>query len=179
MLAYDVIETKFGFLGVAFKNNSLDTVVYIVLPTLLKDEVSALIEKKCVRIVEKKYSSAAVFVDYYNGKEIDFSSIDYDEDFFNPTYFQKLVWEKCAQIPYASTVTYGDLAQALRTKAYRAIGNALSKNPLPILVPCHRVIGKNNKLTGFSASQGINLKKSMLGIENQSRGAVSDKSVLF
>ena len=67
---------------------------------------------------------------------------------FNGTDFQKRVWFSLLNIPYGDTTTYGKLASILHTSA-RAIGTAVGKNPISIIVPCHRVVGKNNALTGY------------------------------
>jgi methylated-DNA-[protein]-cysteine S-methyltransferase len=67
------------------------------------------------------------------------------------TNFQKLAWTALQTIPYGQTTSYGDQAKKIgNTKAVRAIGHANSKNPIAIIIPCHRVIGKNGKLTGYA-----------------------------
>jgi methylated-DNA-[protein]-cysteine S-methyltransferase len=80
------------------------------------------------------------------------------------TAFQQKVWKALCDIPYGQTVTYGDLAKKLNTHA-RAIGGAVGANPLPIIVPCHRVMGKNGKLTGFSGGEGVATKEILLKLE--------------
>ncbi len=79
------------------------------------------------------------------------------------TSFQKRVWEEVRKIPPGLTKTYGEVAKNIRISSPRAIGQALKQNPLPIIIPCHRVIGKNGSLTGFSA--GINIKQMLLNFE--------------
>ena len=78
---------------------------------------------------------------------------------FNGTDFQKRVWFSLLNIPYGDTTTYGKLASLLHTSA-RAIGTAVGKNPISIIVPCHRVVGKNNSLTGYAG--GIDKKEYLL-----------------
>lgn len=80
------------------------------------------------------------------------------------TPFQQKVWQALMEIPYGQTVTYADLAQKLNTHP-RAIGTAVGKNPIPIIVPCHRVMGKNGKLTGFSGGEGVKTKEILLKLE--------------
>ena len=81
------------------------------------------------------------------------------------TEFQKKVWNELRNIPYGQTKTYKDIALAIKNeKACRAIGNANNKNPLPIIIPCHRVIGSNGKLVGYSG--GLDIKEKLLNIEN-------------
>jgi O-6-methylguanine DNA methyltransferase len=80
------------------------------------------------------------------------------------TDFQKAVWQELLRIPYGQTRTYGQVASAIgRPKASRAVGIACSKNPIWIAVPCHRVIGKNNALTGYAG--GLDLKQKLLDLE--------------
>ena len=81
------------------------------------------------------------------------------------TKFQKTVWKKLYTIPYGKTVSYLKLANRLNTSP-RAIGNACGKNPLLIVIPCHRVLSIKKELTGFSALAGIITKKKLLKIEN-------------
>ena len=78
------------------------------------------------------------------------------------TPFQKKVWRELINIQYGEKVSYGEIGERIGSKAYRAIGNACGKNPIPLIIPCHRVVGKNN-LGGFSL--GLELKKKLLEIE--------------
>lgn len=80
------------------------------------------------------------------------------------TAFQRVVWAQLTQIPYGETIAYGALAAAVgKPNAARAVGGACNKNPLLILVPCHRVLGANGKLVGFAA--GVSNKKFLLQLE--------------
>lgn len=80
------------------------------------------------------------------------------------TDFQKSVWRRLLSIPFGATTSYGELAKTLgKPKASRAVGAANGQNPLPIVVPCHRVIGSNGKLTGFAG--GLEVKKQLLELE--------------
>jgi methylated-DNA-[protein]-cysteine S-methyltransferase len=82
------------------------------------------------------------------------------------THFQKQVWEALLGIPFGETRTYGQLAVQLgNPKATRAVGAANGRNPLAILVPCHRVIGSSGKLTGFAG--GLDAKAHLLELEEQ------------
>lgn len=87
------------------------------------------------------------------------------------TEFQKTVWELLRKIPYGQTITYGDLAKEIAVIRHcskmsaQAIGQAVGKNPIPILIPCHRVVGKNGNLTGFSC--GMERKVKLLLVEGQ------------
>lgn len=80
------------------------------------------------------------------------------------TPFQRDVWKALQAIPYGETTTYGELARRIgRPKAVRAVGAANGQNPIPIVVPCHRVIGSNGTLTGYAG--GVQLKKALLILE--------------
>ena len=79
------------------------------------------------------------------------------------TDFQQRVWAYLAQIPYGESRTYGEIAQALSCKSAQAIGQAVGRNPLLLLIPCHRVLGMENKLTGYAA--GLDRKRWLLNHE--------------
>ena len=81
------------------------------------------------------------------------------------TPFQLTVWEALRRIPYGETVTYGELARRIgRPTAVRAVGRANGQNPLPIVVPCHRVIGADGTLTGYAG--GLDIKSALLAVES-------------
>lgn len=87
------------------------------------------------------------------------------------TPFQQQVWRALQEIPYGETVTYADIAVRIgRPLAVRAVGMANHRNPLPIVVPCHRVIGKNGSLTGYAG--GLELKSSLLNMEAAFSGKI-------
>lgn len=84
------------------------------------------------------------------------------------TPFQRAVWQALREIPYGETRTYGQIAQAVgRPKAVRAVGSANNRNPLPILVPCHRVVGSGGALVGYA--YGVEMKRALLQMEMQSQ----------
>ncbi len=80
------------------------------------------------------------------------------------TAFQQRVWRALCEIPYGETISYGELARRIgRPSASRAVGAANGRNPLPIVVPCHRVIGSTGRLTGYAG--GLHLKEGLLALE--------------
>ena len=82
------------------------------------------------------------------------------------TPFQQQVWWALARIPYGATISYGELARRIEhPQAVRAVGAANGRNPLPIILPCHRVIGANGSLTGFGG--GLPTKQFLLSLENR------------
>lgn len=83
---------------------------------------------------------------------------------FFGTDFQKTVWKEIAKIPYGQTITYTQLAQKVGAEnAVRSIGTTCGKNPILILIPCHRILGRNGKLTGYAG--GLKLKEYLLNLE--------------
>ena len=98
--------------------------------------------------------------EYFNGKRKYFS-VPLD---IQGTDFQKSVWRQLLNIPYGKTISYMLLAKLIgNSKAVRAVGKANGENPLPILIPCHRVINSNGKLGGYSG--GLDLKEKLLEME--------------
>jgi len=82
------------------------------------------------------------------------------------TEFQQSVWDALTEIPYGETWSYGQLAKHIgKPKASRAVGAANGINPIPVIIPCHRVIGSNGKLTGFGG--GIKTKQFLLNLETE------------
>jgi len=80
------------------------------------------------------------------------------------TEFQRGVWQRLREIPYGETISYGELARRIgNPQASRAVGAANGSNPIPIVIPCHRVIGSNGKLTGFGG--GLPVKEALLALE--------------
>ena len=94
----------------------------------------------------------------------------------NGTEFQRRVWSALTKIPYGTTISYGDLARRLRNSAaVRAVGAANGRNPIPIIVPCHRVIGSDGSLTGFGG--GLDRKRWLLEHEGALAGGQAELGV--
>lgn len=101
---------------------------------------------------------------YFGGHNPD---IDPSVFFLKGTSFQKAVWEELLKIPYGATTTYSDIASRIgNPRAVRAVGTAIGKNPLCILVPCHRVLPSTGKVGNYA--YGTNMKKSLLILEKES-----------
>jgi len=87
------------------------------------------------------------------------------------TTFQQSVWRSLREIPYGATISYSDLAARVgNPRAFRAIGLANGQNPIPIVIPCHRVIGKDGTLVGYGG--GLHIKEKLLALERGQRGLV-------
>lgn len=109
--------------------------------------------------------------EYFNGERLEFT-VPYIS---TGTEFQKKVWNALTAVAYAKTASYQDIARAIESeKAVRAVGNANSKNKLSIIVPCHRVIGKNGKLTGYAGT--LSRKEWLLNHERSIKGTGTEKA---
>lgn len=87
---------------------------------------------------------------------------------FTGSEFQCTVWSELMKIPYGATISYGELARRIgNPKAVRAVASANATNPISIFVPCHRVIGSNNKLTGYGG--GLEAKRGLLELETREK----------
>ncbi len=120
---------------------------------------------KLNRNEEKCKETISQLKEYFSGDRINFSvpiSID-------GTKFRTSVWEELLKIPYGETRSYSDIAIAVgNSKGVRAIGGANKANPISIIIPCHRVIGKNGKLTGYSGNH-TDLKDYLLELERNNK----------
>lgn len=110
--------------------------------------------------------------EYFNGERKEFTL----PIFLNGTKFQNLVWQKLTEIKYGQTISYTNFAIMIGNKnKIRAVANANSKNPFVIILPCHRVIGKNGSLVGYSG--GLHRKKWL--IEFEQSNSFKNKMTLF
>jgi O-6-methylguanine DNA methyltransferase len=113
-------------------------------------------------IVEDKKKNSEVIKqlnEYFVGKRTKF---DLSLDLIG-TKFQLKVWNEVYKTPFGTVVSYKQIARRLHTQGYRLIGATIGRNPVPIIIPCHRVIGSNNKLVGYAG--GIKLKEYLLRLE--------------
>ena len=98
---------------------------------------------------------------YFNGEEPSFTPP------LAPlsTLFQRRVWGELLSIPYGETVSYGDIARRIGCKSAQAVGGAVGRNPIAIIIPCHRVVGSDGSLTGYA--YGLERKKQLLLLEQK------------
>jgi methylated-DNA-[protein]-cysteine S-methyltransferase len=96
---------------------------------------------------------------YFSGKNPDFTPS------LNPqgSLFQQKVWRELLTIPYGQTTTYGAIAKHINCRSAQAVGQAIHRNPIAIIIPCHRVIGADGSLTGYAS--GLDIKQQLLTIE--------------
>lgn len=144
-------ETDIGKIGIEEKDGFI-VKVHFDSNTSFKDE-----DIKETDVIKKAY----VELNNYLNRDIKEFTIPLK---LEGTEFMKEVWNGLLKIPYGETLSYKELGEKIgRPKAARAIGLACNKNPIPIFIPCHRIIGSNGKLTGYLG--GLNIKKKLLEIE--------------
>jgi methylated-DNA-[protein]-cysteine S-methyltransferase len=106
-------------------------------------------------------------IEFAAGEEVDLEGIAVNTS--RMTVFQKQVHEACRAIPWGETLSYGQLATVVgHPGAARAVGTVMSKNRYPLIVPCHRVLGSQGKLGGYSAPEGLSMKRRLLEMEQSS-----------
>ena len=158
-----VFDTCLGWMGVMESSVGLKS---IILPEESREGMMAMLEDK-YNLIEDRDSTVLKDLSqrlksYLVGKPVDFSD---KPDFTGATYFQQRVWQMTQNIPYGETRSYSWIAVQLGyIRAARAVGQALSRNPLPIVVPCHRVVNCNGGLGGFTG--GVNVKQYLLSLES-------------
>jgi len=164
---YTIFKTKWGYFGLLGTENAL---CRTYLPGPRPDQVEARLrtnipaaqqDKTFFRRVQEQIGA------YFEGVRVDFDpDIPLALDGLAP--FTSSVLGACRRIEFGQVLTYSELAARLgRPAAARAVGNALSNNPLPLLIPCHRVVRSDGKIGGFSAPGGTTLKRRMLRHEQQ------------
>jgi methylated-DNA-[protein]-cysteine S-methyltransferase len=155
-----------GIFGEQFLLATQRGVCWIGMPRASLDDGLGFIKKHLIveSIVQEKNIFLKTAVDelqrYFNGQKIRFS---FPLDMYG-TLFQKSVWHKTIDIPFGIVCAYKDVAIALNhPNASRAVGTALGANPLPFVIPCHRVIGSDKALRGYAG--GLTIKKQLLELE--------------
>lgn len=143
---YVVIDSPIGFLRITGNNDYIFEIAFVDKKTQLESEVPKEVNKCAVQLQE--YFSKA-------RKTFDLALKPVGTD------FQESVWDELHNIPYGKTTTYARQAAKIGDlKAIRAVGTANGKNPIPIVIPCHRVIGSNGSMTGYAG--GIDKKEWLL-----------------
>ncbi len=128
------------------------------------EEITEFFKRKSILLElqrKKFHREEKLFSQYFEGKKEDFTSLPLD--FISGTPYQRKVWLETRKIPYGKTQTYKFLAEKLNHRGYRSIGQALSRNPLLIVIPCHRVLSSDGSIGGFTG--GLELKKFLLRLE--------------
>jgi len=154
LTCYRMVDSPVGMLTLAGSDGALGHVVL---------EHAAHPPRDRSRWVEEPTAFGEVIAqleEYFAGERTGFDLVLRPEG----TVFQRKVWDSLSRIPYGETRTYGEIAQAIgRPGAARAVGLANGRNPIAIVVPCHRVIGADGSLTGYGG--GLDVKRALLDLE--------------
>jgi methylated-DNA-[protein]-cysteine S-methyltransferase len=165
VIFYTIFKTKWGHFGLAATDNALLR-TYLPLSradevksNVLRDLVTAQYDKNVFKALQNQISA------YFEGAYVDFHN-DIPILLEGVSPFARSVLAVCRPVRYGQTISYGGLAQkAGCPKAARAIGGVMAKNPIPVIIPCHRVIRSDGKIGGFTAAGGVSLKRRMLQLE--------------
>lgn len=167
---YVIAETVMGWVGVAGNEQG---VIRLILPERRSEDVleqltSHIQSRELLFRADEQFSSLVKRIQaYFEGKPIEFNKEKVNLS--DCTLFQKRVLLKAREIPYGEVRTYRWLAeQSGYPQAYRAVGGVMRMNPIPLIIPCHRIIGSKGQLTGFSARGGVEMKRRMLTLEGVS-----------
>jgi len=165
---YSIFKTHWGWFGLLGTEKGL---IRTCLPVAFQEAAQRRLlhgiqgpqpAKKSFRALEK------IILSYYKGHHVELNDVPVClEDL---TDFQQQVLAALRTVKYGQTISYGDLARHIKNpKASRAIGTVMAQNPLPLIIPCHRVIKTDGSLGYFSAAGGINTKQRMLDLEKAGR----------
>ncbi len=150
--------TILGTIGIAEEKGSIVEISY--------DKIHRDFQQEKTKLIEETFFQLNAYI---NGNRKTFQIPLH----FCGTTFQKKVWEALLEIPYGETKSYQEIAEKIgNPKALRAVGNAIHGNPIAIVVPCHRVIGKNHKLVGYAG--GIHRKEILLNLEKKNQNKTKD-----
>jgi len=165
-MKYELVDTEWGSFGLVTRG---DRLVATFLPRRGRDDVERAIRSlfpgavKGHRLLPRFRRQVTA---YFAGKPTDFS-VKLDLSDHPP--FRRSVLEACRRIKYGRTASYGDLARAAGVPhAARAVGGVMAHNPMPIVIPCHRVLRSDGSLGGFSSPDGVKEKARLLHLENPS-----------
>ncbi|MBA8878838.1 methylated-DNA--[protein]-cysteine S-methyltransferase [Phyllobacterium myrsinacearum] len=164
---YHVFETEGGFCGIAWNSRG---VTRFQLPTKTAEGTERLLLRR-LPVAERVAPTAeigeavAAVKRYFRGEQIDFTDIKLDLD--GQDEFFKRIYDAVRRVGWGHTVTYGGLAKQLGAgpEAARDVGQAMAKNPVALIIPCHRVLAAGGKVGGFSAPGGSSSKVRMLELE--------------
>jgi methylated-DNA-[protein]-cysteine S-methyltransferase len=160
-VAYDLVDTPIGTLLVAATERGLCRIAYDAEPERELDVLARAFGIRVLRSARPIDPARRQLDEYFEGKRQRF---DLAVDLKLQADFNRRVLRELARVPYGEVVTYGELAaRAARPRAARAVGTVMNRNPLPIVLPCHRVIGANGKLVGYGG--GLERKETLLRLE--------------
>lgn len=157
---YTCFKSSFGWVGVAKSSRGISRVIFGK-SNETEVENSLLLGTKATKSEEGLSKAVNLLQRYFRGESVEF---DLNLDLQAGTEFQQLVWRTTYHIPYGEVRSYGWIAREIgKPLATRAVGSAQGANPLPIIIPCHRVLRSDGKLGGYSA--GLHWKPKLLDQE--------------
>jgi methylated-DNA-[protein]-cysteine S-methyltransferase len=158
-VAYDLTETPLGDLLVAATERGLCRIAYR--PDAALDELASDFGARVLRLPKRLDRVRRELDEYFAGRR---RAFDLETDLSPAPAFHRQVLRELARVPFGQVTTYGALAARVgKPHAARAIGGAMNRNPIPIVLPCHRVIGANGSLTGYAG--GLERKEALLRLE--------------
>jgi methylated-DNA-[protein]-cysteine S-methyltransferase len=162
----EIPSTRLGNIWIALSKRGLVAVEFQVDQEAFSSWLKSRMKNMVVDVVTDEGRTAEAreqLVEYLNGTRQDFT-VPIDWSFLTP--FQEDVLRITYAIPYGKTITYGEIAHSLgKTKAARAVGRAEATNPMPLVIPCHRVVGSDGGLHGYGGPGGIETKAWLLQLE--------------
>ena len=160
-VGYDLVDTPIGELFVATTPRGLCRIAFDADPAHHIDQLARSYGARVLRAPRALDETKRELDDYFQGRRREF---DLEFDLRLGGDFQATVLRELAEGPYGQVTTYGELAaRAGRPRAARAVGTVMNRNPLPIVLPCHRVVGANGSLTGYGG--GLERKEALLRLE--------------
>ena len=160
-VAYDLVDSPFGKLLVAATQRGLCRIAYDAVPEQELERLARSFGLRVLRSAKPIDPARRELDEYFEGKRQRF---DLPLDVALLADFNRRVLEELARVPYGEVVTYGELAARVEhPRAARAVGTVMNRNPLPIVLPCHRVVGASGSLTGYGG--GLDRKEWLLRLE--------------
>jgi methylated-DNA-[protein]-cysteine S-methyltransferase len=160
-VAYELHDTPLGTLLLAATDRGLCRIVYDPEPERELDHLARVFGLRVLRSPGPVDTARRQLDEYFDRRR---EAFDLSLDVGLHADFHRRVLGELARVPYGEVVTYGELAaRAARPRAARAVGTVMNRNPLPIVLPCHRVIGANGKLVGYGG--GLDRKEALLRLE--------------
>jgi methylated-DNA-[protein]-cysteine S-methyltransferase len=160
-VGFDVVESPIGALLVAASNRGLCRIFFDPEPELHLDNLARVFGPRVLRSAPAVDDTRRQLDEYFEGRR---DAFDLDVDLRGAAPFARQVLDELARVPYGQTTTYGTLAGRVGAPgAARAVGTVMNRNPIPIVLPCHRVIGANGSLTGYGG--GLDVKERLLRLE--------------
>ncbi len=160
-VAYDVTDSPVGPLLVAATDRGLCRVAFDPDEERTLEELARLYGARVLRSPRPLEAARRELDEYFARRR---TAFDLPVDVGALPGFQQLVLTALARVPYGETATYGGLARRIgKPRAARAVGGALNRNPVPIVLPCHRVVGTSGKLVGYAG--GLERKRALLALE--------------